>query len=92
MSTLDEVNAMGTSSVQNVQMCIRDRDETIIAKTRTDEIIEFLEKVICERCGMNLKIFPPVSYTHLLQTDSVICLLRRQQQSERSYLCADSQR
>ena len=32
--------------------------ETIIAKTRTDEIIEFLEKVICERCGMNLKIFP----------------------------------
>ena len=33
-------------------------DETIIAKTRTDEIIEFLEKVICERCGMNLKIFP----------------------------------
>ena len=33
-------------------------DETIIAKTRTDEILEFLEKVICERCGMNLKIFP----------------------------------
>lgn len=28
----------------------------------------------------------------LQQTDSVICLLRRQQQSERSYLCADSQR
>ncbi len=33
-------------------------DETIIAKTRTDEIVEFLEKVICERCGMNLKIQP----------------------------------
>ena len=28
----------------------------------------------------------------MLQTDSVICLLRRQQQSERSYLCADSQK
>ena len=33
-------------------------DETIIARTRTDEIIEFLEKIICERCGMNLKIQP----------------------------------
>ena len=31
-------------------------DETIIAKTRTDEIVEFLEKVVCERCGMNLII------------------------------------
>lgn len=33
-------------------------DETIIAKTRTDEIVEFLEKVVCERCGMNLVIQP----------------------------------
>ena len=33
-------------------------DETIIAKTRTEEILEFLEKVICERCGMNLVIQP----------------------------------
>ncbi|MCI7107949.1 MAG: PolC-type DNA polymerase III [Agathobacter sp.] len=33
-------------------------DETIIAKTRTDEIVEFLEKVVCERCGMDLIIHP----------------------------------
>lgn len=33
-------------------------DETIIARTKTDEIIEFLEKIVCERCGMNLKIQP----------------------------------
>ena len=31
-------------------------DNTIIAKTRTDEIVEFLEKIICERCGMDLII------------------------------------
>ncbi|MBQ8627618.1 MAG: PolC-type DNA polymerase III, partial [Agathobacter sp.] len=31
-------------------------DDTIIAKTRGQEIIEFLEKVVCERCGMDLAI------------------------------------
>ncbi len=31
-------------------------DETIIAKTRGNEIVEFLEKVICERCGLDLAI------------------------------------
>ena len=31
-------------------------DNTIIAKTRTEEIVEFLEKIICERCGMDLII------------------------------------
>ena len=31
-------------------------EETIIAKTRTNELIEFLEKVYCERCGMDLII------------------------------------
>ena len=31
-------------------------ENTIIAKTRGEEVIEFLEKVICERGGMNLKI------------------------------------
>lgn len=31
-------------------------ENTIIAQTRTDEIVEFLEKIFCERCGMNLKI------------------------------------
>ena len=31
-------------------------ENTIIAQTRSDEIMEFLEKVFCERCGMNLMI------------------------------------
>lgn len=31
-------------------------DDTIIAKTRSEEIMEFLEKIVCERCGMNLII------------------------------------
>ena len=31
-------------------------DDTIIAKTRGDEIVEFLEKIVCERCGMDLAI------------------------------------
>ncbi len=29
-------------------------ENTIIAQTRADEIVEFLEKVVCERCGLNL--------------------------------------
>ena len=28
-------------------------EETIIAKTRGNSVIEFLEKVFCERCGMD---------------------------------------
>lgn len=31
-------------------------ENTIIAQTRSNEIVEFLEKVICERCGMNLSV------------------------------------
>jgi DNA polymerase-3 subunit alpha (Gram-positive type) len=31
-------------------------DHTIIAKTRGNELIEFIEKIVCERCGLNLKI------------------------------------
>ena len=67
-SILDELNAYSVleySLLRTADMefpeedrLILTMDETIIAKTRTDEIIEFLEKVICERCGMNLKIFP----------------------------------
>ena len=29
-------------------------DETIIAKTRGEEVVQFLEKVVCERCGLDL--------------------------------------
>ncbi len=67
-SILDEMNAYSVLEYNllrtaDMEFPEEDRliltmDETIIAKTRTDEIIEFLEKVICERCGMNLKIFP----------------------------------
>ena len=67
-SILDELNAYSVLEytllrTADMEFPEEDRliltmDETIIAKTRTDEIIEFLEKVICERCGMNLKIFP----------------------------------
>ncbi len=67
-SILDELNAYSVLEYNllrtaDIEFPEEDRliltmDETIIAKTRTDEIIEFLEKVICERCGMNLKIFP----------------------------------
>ena len=67
-SILDELNAYSVLEYNllrtaDMEFPKEDRliltmDETIIAKTRTDEIIEFLEKVICERCGMNLKIFP----------------------------------
>ncbi|MCI5856100.1 MAG: PolC-type DNA polymerase III [Agathobacter sp.] len=31
-------------------------EKTIIAKTRTNELLEFLEKIYCERCGMDLII------------------------------------
>ena len=31
-------------------------ENTIIAQTRKEEVLEFLEKVICERCGLNLVI------------------------------------
>ena len=67
-SILDELNAYSVLEYNllrtaDMEFPEEDRliltmDETIIAKTRTDEIIEFLEKGICERCGMNLKIFP----------------------------------
>ena len=67
-SILDELNAYSVLEYNllrtaDMEFPEEDRliltmDETIIAKTRTDEIIEFLETVICERCGMNLKIFP----------------------------------
>lgn len=29
-------------------------DETIIAKTRGEEVVQFLEKIVCERCGLDL--------------------------------------
>ena len=31
-------------------------DETIIAKTRGEEVVQFIEKIVCERCGMDLII------------------------------------
>ena len=73
-SILDELNAYSVLEYNllrtaDMEFPEEDRliltmDETIIAKTRTDEIIEFLEKVICERCGMNLKRFPQYRKPH----------------------------
>ena len=31
-------------------------ENTIIAQTRATEIVEFLEKIVCERCGMDLQV------------------------------------
>ena len=63
-SILDELNAYSvleynllrtaTMEFDQPHHMLLTMDETIIAKTRTDEIVEFLEKVVCERCGMNL--------------------------------------
>ncbi|MCI7323437.1 MAG: PolC-type DNA polymerase III [Lachnospiraceae bacterium] len=33
-------------------------EDTIISRERTEEIVEFLEKVVCERCGMDFIITP----------------------------------
>ncbi len=33
-------------------------EDTMIARSRTDEIIAFLEKVVCERCGLDLSVEP----------------------------------
>ena len=65
-SILDELNAYSvleynllrtaTMEFDQPHHMLLTMDETIIAKTRTDEIVEFLEKIVCERCGMNLII------------------------------------
>ncbi len=31
-------------------------ENTIIAQTRSHELVEFLEKIVCERCGLNLSV------------------------------------
>ena len=67
-SILDEMNAysvleynvlrtaqMDFTSPKHMRLLVED---TIIARNRLDEIVEFLEKVICERCGMDLIITP----------------------------------
>ena len=65
-SILDELNAYSVLEYNLLRTATMDFpekdkmiltvDNTIIAKTKINEIIEFLEKVICERCGMHLKI------------------------------------
>ena len=67
-SILDELNAYSVLEYNLLRTAdmefdtpnhmILTMDETIIAKTRTEEILQFLEKVICERCGMDLIIQP----------------------------------
>ena len=36
-------------------MCIRDRD-SVISRQKSEILIEYLHKVFCERCGMDLKV------------------------------------
>ena len=53
-----EYNLLRTASMEFDQPnhMILTMDLTIIAKTRTNEIVEFLEKIVCERCGLDLII------------------------------------
>lgn len=53
-----EYNLLKTASMEfdKQNHMILTLEHTIIAKTRTNEIVEFLEKIFCERCGMDLKI------------------------------------
>ncbi len=65
-SILDELNAFSVLEYNLLRTAKMDFDtpthliltleQTIIAKTRTDEIVAFLEKIFCERCGMDLVI------------------------------------
>ena len=53
-----EYNLLKTASMEfdKQNHMILTLEHTIIAKTRTNEIVEFLEKIFCERCGMDLII------------------------------------
>ena len=77
----------------NVAVVAEVNSETdFVAKNETFQ--EFVQTVADTALASDLNggATAKISRHFLLQTDSVICLLRRQQQSERSYLCADSQR
>ena len=51
-------------------------EDTIIATERSNELIDILEKIICERCGLKLMIEPqyekPAEYDYLKSADSQI--------------------
>lgn len=56
--SLMEYNLLRTAKIEfsdetHMQLTL---ENTIIAQTRSHEIVEFLEKVICERCGLNLSV------------------------------------
>lgn len=67
-SILDEMNAYSVLEYNVLRTAQMDftspkhmtlgLEDTIIARNRLDEIVEFLEKVVCERCGMDLIITP----------------------------------
>ena len=56
--SLMEYNLLRTAKMEftSDKHMILTLENTIIAQTRSHEIVEFLEKVICERCGLNLSI------------------------------------
>ena len=76
----------------NVAVVAEVNSETdFVAKNETFQ--EFVQTVADTALASDLNGGAAKISRHFLQqTDSGICLLRRQQQSERSYLCADSQR
>lgn len=56
--SLMEYNLLRTAKMefQSENRMLLTLENTIIAQTRSHEIVEFLEKVVCERCGLNLAV------------------------------------
>ncbi len=53
-------------------------EDTIIAQTRANDVVEFLEKIVCERCGMDLIVevsyVPPKESRHKKDSDLKIAM------------------
>ncbi len=56
--SLMEYNLLRTAKMEfsETNRMLLTLENTIIAQTRSKEIVEFLEKVICERCGLSLAV------------------------------------
>lgn len=55
--SLMEYNLLRSAKMEftGIHICLT-LENTIIAQTRSHEIVEFLEKVVCERCGLDLSV------------------------------------
>ncbi len=63
LEELKDFSLMESNLLRSAKMEFKDdshleltMENTIIAQTRSNEIVEFLEKVFCERCGMDLQV------------------------------------